>query len=70
MTEFHLLPLLQRREFLHKSMVSAAAVIGGACSSTQRVEDQAFELAEATVTTLRSIRQIKHMSVIGWRPSR
>ena len=44
---------LQRRDFLQKSMASAAVFLGAACSGTQRPEDQPFELAEATVATLR-----------------
>ncbi len=44
---------LERRDFLQKSMASAAVFLGAACSNTQRPEDQPFELVEATVATLR-----------------
>lgn len=41
-----------RRDFLQKSMASAAVLCGAACSQTQRPEDEPFELEEATVATL------------------
>ena len=44
---------LQRRDFLQKSMASAAVLLGAACSRTQRPGDEPFELAEATVAALR-----------------
>ena len=42
-----------RRDFLQKSMASAAVLLGVACSRTPRPEDELFELTEATVATLR-----------------
>jgi len=42
-----------RRDFLQKSMASAAVLFGAACSRTQRPKDEPFELEEATVATLR-----------------
>jgi amidase len=42
-----------RRDFLQKSMASAAVLLGDGFSNTQRPEDKPFELAEATVATLR-----------------
>jgi len=41
-----------RRDFLQKSMASAAVLFGAACSRTQRPEHKPFELEEATVATL------------------
>ncbi len=43
----------RRRDFLQKSMASAAVLLGAACSSKQRPKDEPFELEEATVATLR-----------------
>ncbi len=43
----------RRRDFLQKSMASAVVLLGAPCSRTQRPGDEPFELAEATVATLR-----------------
>ena len=42
-----------RRDFLQKSMASAAVLLGAACSRAQRPEHESFELDEATVAKLR-----------------
>ncbi len=45
--------MLHRREFLEASLASAEMVVGVGRSRGQRSEDETFELAEATVATLR-----------------